>query len=132
MYTNAAGQYLVFGERKLEDMSRSTQALASQNFQNAGFNLNNLQTEAQKKKSDAPAAPATAEDDDEEVDASGVEAKDIELVMQQANVSKSKAVAALRKNNFDIVNAIMVSFISHHWWFAITSRQQVLPQELTL
>jgi NACalpha-BTF3-like transcription factor len=97
-------------------MSRSTQALASQNFQNAGFNLNNLQTEAQQqqqqhqhKKVDAPAAAAAASaEDDEDVDVSGVEAKDIELVMQQASVSKAKAVSALRKNNFDIVNAIMV------------------------
>ncbi|POM65363.1 Nascent polypeptide-associated complex subunit alpha-like protein, partial [Phytophthora palmivora] len=38
---------------------------------------------------------------------SGIDAKDIQLVMSQAGVSKSKAVAALRSNDNDIVNAIM-------------------------
>ena len=37
-----------------------------------------------------------------------MESKDIELVMSQANVSRSKAVKALRNNSNDIVNAIMV------------------------
>jgi nascent polypeptide-associated complex subunit alpha len=43
----------------------------------------------------------------EDVDEEGVEAKDIELVMQQANVSRGKAVKALKSNENDIVNAIM-------------------------
>jgi nascent polypeptide-associated complex subunit alpha len=41
------------------------------------------------------------------VDASGVEPKDIELVMTQANVSKAKAVRALKNTDGDIVSAIM-------------------------
>ena len=45
--------------------------------------------------------------DDEVVDDSGVDAKDIELVMQQANVSRAKAVNALKASGNDIVNAIM-------------------------
>lgn len=48
--------------------------------------------------------------DDASVDTTGVEQKDIELVMQQANVSKAHAVAALKKHDNDIVNAIMVRF----------------------
>jgi len=44
---------------------------------------------------------------DEEVDDAGVEAKDVELVMSQANVSKNKAIKALKNNKNDIVNAIM-------------------------
>ncbi|PNH03685.1 Nascent polypeptide-associated complex subunit alpha-like protein [Tetrabaena socialis] len=42
-----------------------------------------------------------------EVDDSGVEQKDIELVMTQANVSRSKAVKALKNAEGDIVSAIM-------------------------
>ena len=42
-----------------------------------------------------------------QVDADGVEDKDIELVMQQANCSKGKAVKALKRCDNDIVNAIM-------------------------
>lgn len=44
------------------------------------------------------------------MDESGLEQRDIELVMAQANVARAKAVRALRHNKNDIVNAIMVSF----------------------
>ena len=44
---------------------------------------------------------------DDDVDESGVEPKDVELVMSQAGVSRSKAVKALKTNDGDIVNAIM-------------------------
>lgn len=43
-----------------------------------------------------------------QVDATGLEEKDIELVMSQANVSRNKAVKALKKAEGDLVNAIMV------------------------
>lgn len=43
------------------------------------------------------------EDDGEEVDDTGLEAKDIELVMAQASVSRKKAVKALKENDNDIV-----------------------------
>ena len=46
-----------------------------------------------------------------QVDETGVEEKDIELVMTQANVTRPKAVKALKNNSNDIVNAIMVSNI---------------------
>ncbi len=44
------------------------------------------------------------EDDGEEVDDTGLEAKDIELVMAQASVSRKKAVKALKENDNDIVS----------------------------
>ena len=47
------------------------------------------------------------DDDDEEVDDTGLETKDIELVMTQAGVSRKKAVKALKENDNDIVNSIM-------------------------
>ena len=40
-------------------------------------------------------------------DETGLEPKDIELVMNQAGVSRAKAVKALKNQNSDIVNAIM-------------------------
>ena len=45
-----------------------------------------------------------------QVDDSGIEQSDIQLVMGQAGVSRRKAVEALRNNGLDIVNAIMVRF----------------------
>lgn len=55
----------------------------------------------------APAIPEDDEDEDGEIDESGLEEKDIELVVSQANVSRAKACKALKANKNDIVNAIM-------------------------
>jgi len=55
------------------------------------------------------AEPGVAEDRplDKNVRDSGASMKDIELVMSQANVSRGKAVKALKNNDGDLVNAIM-------------------------
>eukprot|EP00947_MAST-08B_sp_MAST-8B-sp1_P006600 g6600.t1 len=92
--------YIIFGEAKIEDLSAQAQSAAAQQF---------AQPEAPKAPVAAkPAADADADaGDDEDVDESGVEPKDIELVMSQANVSRPKAVKALKSNDNDIVNAIM-------------------------
>lgn len=63
-----------------------------------------------KPSEDAPAprlAPVAEDEDGTEEDATGIEEKDIELVMSQANVSRNKAIRALRAADNDIVNAIM-------------------------
>ena len=44
-----------------------------------------------------------------EVDESGVDAQDIDTVMQQASCSRGKAVKALKEHKGDIVNAIMAA-----------------------
>ena len=62
-----------------------------------------------------PSAGVAADDDDDvptlaaddAADEDGVDAKDVDLVMSQASCSRSKAVAALRENDGDLVNAIM-------------------------
>ena len=54
------------------------------------------------------AAPSGEGEEEGDVDETGLEAKDIELVMSQAACSRAKAVSALRDNGSDIVNAIMV------------------------
>jgi len=98
----ASDTYIVFGEAKIEDLSQQAQMAAAEKFKAPEPSL------AGRTAEPIPITPALAEEsDDEEVDESGVEAKDIELVMQQANCSKSKAVKALKKCDNDIVNAIM-------------------------
>lgn len=47
------------------------------------------------------------ESKEEELYEKDVDVKDIELVMSQANVSRAKAVRALKNNSNDIVNVIM-------------------------
>ena len=69
------------------------------------------QAEAASQFARPPAAAAAAADDGEaggdDEDATGIEEKDIKLVMDQAGVERGKAIRALKKNSSDIVSAIM-------------------------
>jgi nascent polypeptide-associated complex subunit alpha len=89
--------YIIFGEAKVEDLQQKAAALAAQQASAA-------RAEAAKK---APAQPASMPVDDEVVDESGCDPKDIELVVSQAGCTRAAAVKALKNNNNDIVNAIM-------------------------
>merc|ERR1712013_103753 len=105
VYKNPASDtYIVFGEAKIEDLSQQAQMEAANRFKAAEAPQ---PTEMGAGGTTGPAAIPEEEEDGEEVDASGVEEKDVELVMSQANVSKAKAVKALKNNANDIVNAIM-------------------------
>jgi len=101
VYKSPAGDtHIVFGEAKIEDLSQQAQVQAAEKFKAP----EPVHTAISESKSE----PAEVEEsDDEEVDATGVEEKDIELVCQQSNVSRKKAIKALRANDNDIVNAIM-------------------------
>ncbi|XP_017760982.1 PREDICTED: protein lunapark-B isoform X2 [Eufriesea mexicana] len=97
----ASDTYIVFGEAKIEDLSQQAQVAAAEKF---------------KEPSAIPATEAGGsttivapiqEESEEEVDETGVTEKDIDLVMCQANVSRGKAIKALKNNQNDIVNAIM-------------------------
>ncbi|XP_073488579.1 uncharacterized protein [Aquarana catesbeiana] len=97
----ASDIYIVFGEAKIEDLSQQVHKAAAEKFK-VPMEHSPLITET------APTLTIKEEsEDEEEVDESGLEVRDIELVMAQANVSRAKAVRALRHNNNDIVNAIM-------------------------
>uniref|UniRef100_A0A8C3MXU2 Uncharacterized protein n=1 Tax=Geospiza parvula TaxID=87175 RepID=A0A8C3MXU2_GEOPR len=99
----ASDIYIVFGEAKIEDLSQQVHKAAAEKFK-VPLEHSALVTDA------APALAIKEEsEEEEEVDETGLEVRDIELVMAQANVSRPKAVRALRHNNNDIVNAIMVS-----------------------
>uniref|UniRef100_U3JCD5 NAC-A/B domain-containing protein n=1 Tax=Ficedula albicollis TaxID=59894 RepID=U3JCD5_FICAL len=97
----ASDTYIVFGEAKIEDLSQQAQLAAAEKFKVQGEPVSNIQENTQ--------TPTVQEEsEEEEVDETGVEVKDIELVMSQANVSRAKAVRALKNNSNDIVNAIMI------------------------
>ena len=105
VYKNPASDtYIVFGEAKIEDLTQQAQMEAAQKFKAAEVPQ---PTEMGATGTAGPAAIPEEDEEDGEVDSSGVEDKDIELVMSQANVSRSKAVKALKNNANDIVNAIM-------------------------
>ncbi|KAK9447386.1 NAC domain-containing protein [Limtongia smithiae] len=108
----SSGVYIVFGEAKIEDLSQNNLAQQLQAAQLADSGAKDsadepAATETEKTPAAKPAAPADEDGDDENVDETGIEPKDIDLVATQANVSRAKAVKALRKNDFDIVSSIM-------------------------
>ncbi|KAK8518362.1 hypothetical protein V6N13_027838 [Hibiscus sabdariffa] len=94
--------YVIFGEAKIEDLSSQLQTQAAQKFK-----MPDMSSVMAKPDTSASAAGAPADEEEEEIDETGVEPRDIELVMTQAGVSRSKAVKALKTNNGDIVSAIM-------------------------
>merc|ERR1712106_56660 len=101
VYKNPASDtYIVFGEAKIEDLTQQAQMEAAQKFKAAEVPQ---PTEMGASGTTGPAAIPEEDEDDE----AGVEDKDIDLVMSQANVSRTKAVKALKNNANDIVNAIM-------------------------
>jgi nascent polypeptide-associated complex subunit alpha len=101
----ASDTYIVFGEAKIDDLSAQAQVQAAERLKSSGGAPNPAPT----SQFTVPQQPTVAEESEEEgeIDDSGLESKDIELIMQQANVSRRKAVQALRENDNDMVNAIM-------------------------
>lgn len=94
--------YIIFGEAKIEDLSSQLQTQAAQQFRMPDMSLVMAKSEIS-----ATAANAQADEEEEEVDETGVEARDVDLVMTQAGVSKAKAIKALKTHCGDIVSAIM-------------------------
>lgn len=94
--------YIIFGEAKIEDLSQQAQVAAAEKFK---------APEATPATGEAAGATTSvapiAEEDEEEVDDTGLNEKDIELVMQNAQVPRAKAIRALKENGYDVVNAIM-------------------------
>lgn len=100
----ASDTYVIFGEAKIEDLSAQAQ---SQSQAAEQFRAPDLTAARDEIAADGNTNSATIEEDGEEVDETGIESRDVELVQQQANVSRAEAVKALRDNDGDIVNAIM-------------------------
>mmetsp|Transcript_16758 Transcript_16758/g.27201 ORF Transcript_16758/g.27201 Transcript_16758/m.27201 type:complete len:198 (-) Transcript_16758:92-685(-) len=98
-----ADTYVVFGEAKSEDTSAASQAAAAKQFRQPPQEMPAAAAAAPE------AVPSVGDEagEEEAVDESGVEAKDIELVMSQAGCSRAKAVKALKDNDGDLVNSIM-------------------------
>lgn len=93
-----ADTFVIFGEAKVEDLSQQAAAQAARQFS------------ASNEGAAEPALAAGAADEavaGGDVDETGVSPKDIDLVMAQSECTRAEAVESLKKNNGDIVNAIM-------------------------
>jgi len=107
-----ADTYVVFGEAKSEDLAGASQAAAAKQFRPpATADAAAAAAGALETPPPVSAAPDDADDAaagaGAAIDETGVEAKDIDLVMSQAGCSRAKAVKALKENDGDLVNSIM-------------------------
>ena len=127
VYKSAGGNYVVFGEPRIDDFTRKLAAAQAQAQKSgmlptdataaAGNTAQDIQADMQAAADANAAAEGTEKnaaeegkeggEEEEEVDAGDLSKEDIELVMQQANASRAKAIKALKDHNGDIVNAIM-------------------------
>jgi len=104
----ASDTYIVFGEAKIEDLNQQAQMAAAEKFKPPEPTISgSINTDTKGNAILGSSAKVESDDDGEEVDEAGIEDKDIELVMSQAEVSRKRAVKALKNNANDIVNAIM-------------------------
>lgn len=83
--------YVVFGESNMQDAASS-----------AASEISNVAGAAAEE-----AKPEVKEEEEGEVDATGLEESDIKMVMDQGKCSRARAVKALRDNNNDMVTAVM-------------------------
>lgn len=120
VYKSAAGTYVVFGEAKVDDLNqRLAEAQAAEGHAHDHAHDHDHEDDSVPDKSpesitaDLEKASLNQNkveevvDEDGEVDESGLDASDINIIIEQTQVSRAKAVAALRKHKGDMVNAIM-------------------------
>ncbi|CAA7265383.1 unnamed protein product [Cyclocybe aegerita] len=103
--------YIVFGEAKIEDMNSQAQLSAAQQMSSGGAGAApTLETSGAADGDDDDDLPdLEAPEEDGVVDETGVDPKDIDLVMQQVNCSRAKAVRVLKESGGDLINAIMAA-----------------------
>ncbi|EAZ62796.1 GAL4 enhancer protein [Scheffersomyces stipitis CBS 6054] len=117
VYRSAAGTYVVFGEAKVDDMNQriadAQAAQAAETDAHAGHTHSHGEEDKSPEAITADLEKASLtekieeEEEEGEVDESGLDAKDIDIIVEQTQVSRAKAVKALRKHDGDMVNAIM-------------------------
>ncbi len=99
--STASDTYVIFGEAKIDDFAAAAQASAAQQFTHAP------EVAKVTASSSADASKLGEEVDESQIDETGLDAKDIDLIIAQVGCSRGKAVAALRAANGDLVEAIM-------------------------
>jgi len=103
--------YIVFGEAKIEDMNSQAQLSAAQQLSSGGAGAQTLEESgvggADDDDDDEPPELEAAEDG--LLDETGIEPKEIELLMQHANCSRAKAVRVLKDSGGDLISAIMAT-----------------------
>ncbi|OTF82808.1 nascent polypeptide-associated complex subunit alpha, muscle-specific form-like protein, partial [Euroglyphus maynei] len=106
----ASDTYIIFGEAKIEDLSQKAQMAAAEKFkapEGIGTGLAGADGQPGSVGENIATATIPEEEEEGEIDMTGIEEKDVELVISQTGVTRTKAIKALRNHDNDIVNAIL-------------------------
>ncbi|KAJ1995674.1 hypothetical protein GGI25_000654 [Coemansia spiralis] len=104
VYKNASSDtWIIFGEARVDNFGKMLNS-AGQRAPVAPPAAATVPT-VEAASTSAVSEPAASKE--EAVDETGIDSKNIEVVMSQANCSRADAVKALKANNNDMVNAIM-------------------------
>ena len=99
---------------QIEDMNSQAQLSAAQQLASGGNAAPSLeQSGADVEDDDDDIPDLEAPEDDGLVDEAGVDPKDIDLVMQQVNCTRAKAVRVLKESGGDLINASELKIRSH-------------------
>ncbi|KZV97655.1 nascent polypeptide-associated complex, alpha subunit [Exidia glandulosa HHB12029] len=101
--------YIVFGEAKVEDMNQQAQMSAAQQLGASAVSGVNNGKAVKNDDDDDDDIPELEPAEEGEVDETGVDPKDIELVVAQVGCSRAKAVRVLKESGGDLINAIMAA-----------------------
>ena len=127
---STSDSYMVIGEAKVEDINTQSQLKAYEQLQKAQQQQQQQKQQAEVTTTTNKSSSKTTTDnttssttsttaksssstdksdttDSSKSSSTDIDDRDIEIVMNQANVTREEAIAAITKNNKDIVNAIM-------------------------
>ncbi|CAK9437944.1 uncharacterized protein LODBEIA_P23220 [Lodderomyces beijingensis] len=119
VFKSAAGTYVVFGEAKIDDLNQRIAEHQQQQQQQEALSqaaqedkspeaiTADLQAASLGEKVEEVGDDEAEGAEEEEVDESEFDSKDIDLIVEQTHVSRAKAVKALKNHKGDMVNALM-------------------------
>ncbi|CCF58581.1 hypothetical protein KAFR_0E04300 [Kazachstania africana CBS 2517] len=120
VFRSVSGNYVVFGEVTVDNFAQKLAAVQKEAQSSGIFPTATKSTEEiaqdigvfKEEKGNEEmeeAAVEAVQDAEEDVDIGNLPPEDVDLVMQQANVSRSRAIKMLKENNGDLISAIMAA-----------------------
>jgi len=108
-----SNSYIVFGEAKVEDLGAAAQVEAARRLKMQDESMKSDVVRSKSKSTKAIKSSPSREEEEKEpdsgpIDDSGMDEKDISIIIDQCNVSRAKAIKALKESDNDLVNAIML------------------------
>merc|ERR1719247_2013013 len=101
--------YIIYGEARIEDVNTPNHADAVRKLNQLNQKKEKVNSESldSLKKNRVNSEPEIEKEMQEEIDISGLDPNDIQMVIDQSGCTKLKAIEALKEADGDIVNAIM-------------------------